>query len=427
MANVMNQFTFTSKQKNVLFAFMGLGLLCLILTWFSDDALHTRFWSNFLHNATFFTGISFVSLFVITAFTTAWAGWYVGMKRIWEANMQFILVGLGLMLIVALGIWGHFHHLYHWSDEAEVAKDAVMKGKASFLNKYWYTLSTLIILGMWAFFAYNIRKISLDEDINGKGQADNFKHHRKIRVWSVIFMPLAGFSSAAIIWQWIMSVDAHWYSTLFAWYSGVSWFVSMIAITILTLIYLKSLGYFSHITADHMHDLGKLLFAFSIFWTYMWFSQYMLIWYANVGEETVYFYERLQNYKPLFYANLLINFLLPFFVLMRNDNKRKFGPLAFAAIMVFIGHWLDFFLMIKPGVRHTALEALGHHHAAGHDTTLPFQMGFTMPGFLEVGTMLGFLALYLFITLRSLSKAALFPKNDPYAEEATHHHVWPYV
>jgi hypothetical protein len=115
--------------------------------------------------------------------------------------MQFILVGLGLMLIVALGLWGHFHHLYHWSDDAEVAKDAVMKGKASFLNKYWYMLSTLIILGMWAFFAYNIRKLSLDEDINGKGQADNFKHHRKIRVWSVIFMPLAGFSSAAIIWQ----------------------------------------------------------------------------------------------------------------------------------------------------------------------------------------------------------------------------------
>ena len=335
MANVMNQFTFTSKQKNVLFAFMGLGLLCLALTWFSDDALHTRFWSNFLHNATFFTGISFVSLFVITAFTTAWAGWYVGMKRIWEANMQFILVGLGLMLVVALGLWGHFHHLYHWSDEAEVAKDAVMKGKASFLNKYWYTLGTLVIVGMWAFFAYNIRKLSLDEDINGKGQADNFKHHRKIRVWSVIFMPLAGFSSAAIIWQWVMSVDAHWYSTLFAWYSGVSWFVSMIAITILTLIYLKSLGYFAHITSDHMHDLGKLLFAFSIFWTYMWFSQYMLIWYANVGEETVYFYERLQNYKPLFYANLLINFILPFFVLMRNDNKRKFGPLAFASIMVF--------------------------------------------------------------------------------------------
>ena len=280
MANVMNQFTFTSKQKNVLFAFMGLGLLCLALTWFSDDALHTRFWSNFLHNATFFTGISFVSLFVITAFTTAWAGWYVGMKRIWEANMQFILVGLGLMLVVVLGIWGHFHHLYHWSDEAEVAKDAVMKGKASFLNKYWYTLGTLVIVGMWAFFAYNIRKLSLDEDINGKGQADNFKHHRKIRVWSVIFMPLAGFSSAAIIWQWVMSVDAHWYSTLFAWYSGVSWFVSMIAITILTLIYLKSLGYFAHITSDHMHDLGKLLFAFSIFWTYMWFSQYMLIWFT---------------------------------------------------------------------------------------------------------------------------------------------------
>jgi hypothetical protein len=396
------------------------------LTWFTDDALHTRFWSNFLHNATFFTGISFVSLFIITAFTTAWAGWYVGMKRIWEANMQFIVVGLALMLVIITGIWGHLHHLYHWADEAEVAKDAVMKGKSSFLNKNWYTFGTFLIVGMWLLFAYNIRKISLDEDVHGKGVEDNFKHHRKLRVWSAIFMPLAGFSSAAIIWQWIMSVDAHWYSTLFAWYSGVSWFVSMLALTILTLIYLKSLGYFAHITSDHMHDLGKFLFAFSIFWTYMWFSQYMLIWYANVGEETVYFKERLLNYKPLFFGNLLINFLLPFLVLMRNDNKRKFGPLAFASIMVFLGHWLDFFLMIKPGVRHTAMEALGHHHES-HGDTLPFEMGFTMPGFLELGTMLGFLALYLFITLRSLSKAALFPKNDPYAKEATHHHVWPYV
>jgi len=96
------------------------------------------------------------------------------------------------------------------------------------------------------------------------------------------------------------------------------------------------------------------------------------------------------------------------------------------SIMVFLGHWLDFFLMIKPGVRHTAMEALGHHHAE-HSGILPFQMGYSMPGLLELGTMLGFLALYLFITLRSLSKAALFPKNDPYAGEATHHHVWPYI
>ena len=422
-----NQFTFTSRQKNVLLGFMGLGIFCLVLTWFTDDALHTRFWSNFLHNATFFAGLSFVSLFVLTTFTTAWAGWYVGMKRLWEANMQFLPVGLLGMLVIIAGIWGHSHHLYHWADEAEVAKDAIMKGKSGFLNKNWYTFGTLAIMGMWMVFAFAIRKLSLEEDRDGQGLADNFQHHRRIRVWSAIFMPLAGFSSAAIIWQWIMSVDAHWYSTLFAWYSGVSWFVSMIALTILTLIYLKSQGYFTHITVDHMHDLGKFLFAFSIFWTYMWFSQYMLIWYANVGEETVYFHERLLNYKPLFFANLIINFALPFLILMRNDNKRKNGVIVFAAILVFLGHWTDFFLMIKPGVRHTAMEALGHHHEGNAAHVLPFEMGFTMPGLLELGTMLGFLALYLFVSFWRLSKAPLFPRNDPYAKEATHHHVWPYI
>ncbi|MCB9081147.1 MAG: hypothetical protein H6555_05505 [Lewinellaceae bacterium] len=422
----MNQFTFEAKQKTVLTGFMILGLVCLAITFFTDDALHTRFWTNYLHNTVFFTGIALMSLFIMAAFTTAWAGWYVGMKRIWEAYSMFLIPGLGLLLVVILGLWGHLHHLYHWADAEEVAQDAVLTGKASFLNKSWYTFGTLIIVGMWIFFAYKIRQISIDEDANGKGFADNFRHHRRIRVFSAIFLPIAGFSSAAMIWQWIMSVDAHWYSTMFAWYTGASWFVAAMALTILLLIYLKGLGYFEHITQDHLHDLGKFLFAFSVFWTYLWFSQYMLIWYANVGEETVYFFERMQNYKFLFFANLVINFALPFLVLMRNDNKRKNGPMVFAAIMVFVGHWLDFFLMIKPGTRHTAMEALGGHgdHA---EHAISFAMGYTIPGLLEIGTMLGFLAFFFYVALNQLTKASLVPKNDPYIKEATHHHVWPYI
>ncbi|MCG8332104.1 MAG: quinol:cytochrome C oxidoreductase [Chitinophagales bacterium] len=423
----MDQFTFASKHKTVLTAFMIVGLVCLGLTFVVDDELHTRFWTNYLHNSVFFTGIAFMALFTLAAFTTALAGWHTLVKRIWEAYSMFLIPGLILMLVVVLGVVGHLHHLYHWTDAAAVEHDPVLSGKSSFLNTGWYSIGTVVIMGIWIYFAWKIRQISLDEDKNG---ALDFGHHRRLRIWSAAFLPIAGFSSAAIIWQWIMSIDAHWYSTLFAWYTGASWFCASMALTIMLVSFLKRQGYLEKVTQEHLHDLGKYLFAFSIFWTYLWFSQYMLIWYGNVGEETIYFYERIHNYPVLFYGNLLLNFITPFFILMRNDTKRKYGTLVFVSAVVFFGHWWDFFQMIKPGARLTAMEALAHHGGGhgGHGAeaahhAVDFAMGFTIPGFLELGTMLGFLALFLFVVFNRLEKASLVPKNDPYLPEALHHHV----
>ncbi len=426
----MNQFTFTAKQKTFLLAMMGLGLLSMVITFFADDALHTRFWSNFLHNSTFFTGIAFTSLFVLTAFITAWSGWHVLVKRIWEAYSLFMIPGLVLLAILIIGLYGGFHHLYHWADAEAVAGDAVLSGKSSFLNKGWYSIGTFVVVGAWIFFAIKLRQLSIAEE---KVQDANFSTHKKMRVWSAAFLPIAGFSSAAIIWQWLMSVDAHWYSTMYAWYATASWFVSAMALTIITLVYLKSLGYLSQVNDNHLHDVGKFMFAFSIFWTYLWFSQYMLIWYANVGEETVYFQERLDNYPVLFFGNLLLNFVAPFFILMRNDNKRKYGTLVLTAIVVLFGHWWDFFMMIKPGVYHTAQEVLAHAashgeeaaHAAGHHAS-SFVAGFTLPGLLEIGTFIGFLGLFFYVVFNNLTKASLISEKDPYYGESAHHRVWPF-
>ncbi len=426
----MNQFVFEKGQKQFFLALIALGVICMGLTYFvADDELHTRFWTNFLHNSVFFTGISFISLFMISASITAWAGWYVVMKRVWEAYSLFLIVGIILMAIVVAGLWGSFHHLYHWADAEAVAQDKILQGKAGFLNKYWYTIGTFVILGVWYFlFARPLRKLSIEEDTEG---TKDFKHHTRMRIFAAAFLPVGGFTSAALIWQWVMSVDAHWYSTLFAWYSTASWFVAAMALTILTLQYLKGKGYFENVSNHHFHDLGKYLFAFSIFWTYLWFSQYMLIWYANNGEETVYFYERHANYPVLFYANLLLNFIVPFFVLMRNDTKRKIGTMALASIVVFFGHWLDYFLMIKPGALHTAHETLAHHghggdHGGGHAVeaaahSAEFMVGFTIPGLLEIGTMLGFLGLFLYFVFNQLAKAPLLPPRDPYIQESLHH------
>lgn len=435
----MNQFTLVGRERTVLYAFMVLGLVCMGITFMVDDEFHSRFWSNFLHNSVFFTGIAFLALMFLCANVIALSGWHVVFKRLWEAYAQFLLVGIILMAVVVIGIWFRTHHLYHWADAESVANDEILEGKSGFLNPVMYTFFSIIIVGVWYFFATKMRALSIEEDAVEK--FDFTVHKKKMKTWASWFLPIGGFTSAAVIWQWVMSIDAHWYSTLFAWYCTISWFVSMLCITVLTLIYLKSRGFYQQVDSNHFHDLGKYVFGFSVFWTYLWFSQYMLIWYGNVGEETIYFHHRLEEYPVLFYGNLVVNFVLPFFVLLRNDTKRKMGVMAVMCGIILFGHWVDYFLMIKPGVLHTAHELIGqgghsalmgaaeampvaHEVAAdAHGHASHFVAGFSLPGLLEIGTFLGFAALFIFFFMRQLEKAPLVAERDPYIDESLHHHV----
>jgi hypothetical protein len=432
----MKQFVFESKQKTLFFGMMGLGLICLALSFFMEPAsivdaeqginFHQRFWTNFLHNASFFTGIAFMITFVIAAFTLAYAGWYVVFKRLWEAFSLFLVPGLIFMAILGIGNYLHLHHLYHWTadgiaDPASPAYDEIIAGKSGFLNSNWYLIGTIVFGGFWALCASKFRQLSLNEE---NGPAGDYTNHRRLRKWAAALMAVGAFTGPAMVWLWIMSVDAHWYSTLFAWYTMASWWLAACSLTIMLLIYFKTQGYFEALTREHLHDLGKYMFAFSIFWTYCWFSQYMLIWYGNVGEETIYFRERLDNYPVLFYGNLVINFVLPFLILMRNTTKRRYGTLVFTSLLVFVGHWIDFFYMIKPGTYITAKEAVhGHHAGEGGHAAAGFVEGFTIPGLIELGVFIGFLGFFLYFIFSRLEKAALVPKNDPYYEETLHHEV----
>ena len=431
----MKQFTFEAKQKSFLIGAMVLGLICLVISFFAEPeqitagGFHSRFWSNFLHNSAFFTGMAFMITFVLAAFTTAYSGWHVTFKRVWEGFSLFLLPGLALMAILGIANYLHANHLYHWADSEAVQADKILKGKSGFLNNHWYLFGTLIIVGGWYFFAKKFRDLSLQEDESG-AHTSNFSFHRKSRFFAALFLPIAAFTGPAMVWEWIMSIDAHWYSTLFAWYSMASWFLAACSLTIMLVIYLKSKGYMEHVTIEHLHDLGKYMFAFSVFWTYCWFSQYMLIWYGNVGEETIYFRERVDSYPVLFYGNLIINFVLPFLILMRNTTKRRYGTLVFTSLLVSIGHWWDFFYMIKPGVLKTAAEAMAHGHDAtgehGAEHAASFVSGSTIPGLLELGVFAGFTALFVYFVFSRLEKAALVPANDPYLEESLHHEVQPY-
>jgi hypothetical protein len=369
--NLNTQFVFENKTKRLLLGGMALGLVCLSFIFLNDDEYHTRFWTNWLHNSVFFTGIAFMSMFFLSAQITAFAGWNSVVKRVWEAMSQFMWVGIILMGVLVIGVWGHFHHLYHWNtpgitDPTNPAYDKIIAGKASFLNPIWYTVGTVGFLAIWYFWAKNLRKASVDQD--SMETEGGYTYHKKQRKWAASFLPLGGFLSTVFLWQSLMSVDPHWYSTMFAWYSMVSMWLGAISLTVILIIYLKSLGYLEYVTFNHLHDVGKFLFGISVFWAYLWFDQFMLIWYANNGEETIYFNHRMTFYPVLFWGNLLLNFVTPFLILMRNDTKRKFGTMFFVACIVFFGHWWDYFYMIKPGARiasHEAKElAEGKQHGA---------------------------------------------------------------
>ena len=436
----MNQFTITGRERMVLFGFMILGAICLAMTYILEPATisatmidhgtgesvtkdiaihHTRFWTNLLHNTVLFTGMAFTAMFAYSAFISGYGGWFSGMKRLWEAYALYMGVGLVLFLIIIAGVWFHWHHLYHWNVEGVATKghenyDKVIAGKSSFLNKYWYSFGTIIFLGSWYLITAKVRALSVAED---SLEAGDYSAHNKIRWWIAFFLPIGAFTSAALIWQWIMSIDAHWYSTMYAWNATASFFVAMLSLTVLMLIYLRSRGFFMNVNENHMHDIGKFLFGFSVFWTYTWFSQYMLIWYSNNGEETVYFLTRRDQYPVLFWSNIVLNFVLPFLILIRNSSKRKFGTIGLVAGITLFGHWLDIFLMIKPGAWQNLFP-----HGASTDFigTLP---GYTLPGLLEIGIFLGFLASFIYFAFTRLAAAQLVPTSDPYIGESVTHHV----
>jgi hypothetical protein len=193
-----------------------------------------------------------------------------------------------------------------------------------------------------------------------------------------------------------MSIDAHWFSTIYGWYVFIGMFVTSLAFMILLIWFLKRAGYLAFIRTEHIHDLGKLLFAFSVFWTYLWFSQYLLIWYGHIPEETAYFIQRHESFRFIFFLNLVLNFVVPFFGLMRLEAKRKLSWMAGIAAIVMIGHWIDYYQMVMPG-------SAGEHAGIG---------------VLEISMTVLYAGLFIFIVFRSLAASPLLDRNDPFLEES---------
>ncbi|RYF45305.1 MAG: quinol:cytochrome C oxidoreductase, partial [Chitinophagaceae bacterium] len=378
MAN-NEMFTVPNRYKTWSLALIGVGVLSVIVGFFmygsSDDIHHkTRFWATLLHNSVYFLLITNASMFFICATTLAWGGWQMAFRRIPEAISAAVpvigVIALAIILSIAFG-GHHMTHIYHWTDTEAVANDHILSGKSGFLNLKFFTAWTVLTIGFWSILGYKMRLLSRKLDSNPLATPEEAKKYIwNNTVWAAVFIVWFSLTAMSVTpWFWLMSIDAHWYSTMYSWYSFASTFVAGMSLIALYIVYLKNKGYMEWVNQEHLHDVGKFMFAFSVFWTYLWFSQYMLIWYANIPEETIYFKSRVKGgtYSFIFFLTLIINFLAPLLILMRRGAKRSYTVIVFMACLIIFGHWLDFYQMIFASVlkEHVELNLYDFGVAAG--------------------------------------------------------------
>ena len=362
-----------------------------------------RVYVNLWVDNVYFAGIALTGVLFFAIQYAAQAGWSAYIKRIPEA-MGGWFVWSAVLTIVLFYVTNytlpHFH-IFHWLDHSLVEKgnpnyDPVIAEKSAYLNIGFFVTRMVVYYILWIVMFRLMRRESLAEDRDGLTT-----HWKKMRTYSALFIIIFAVTSSMAAWDWVMSIDTHWYSTLFGWYNFSSWFVAALAFITWMILMLHDRGYLKQLTDGILHDMGKYLFAFSIFWAYLWISQFLLIYYANIPEESVYFVERLKSgqYAWIFYLNIVLNFIVPFFVLMPRDMKREKAYLKWMSLVIFIGHWFDFYLMIAPG----SLKEHGY------------------VGLMELGFLMIFTVIFIFVVLKTLSSARLVAHNHPMLEESLHH------
>lgn len=395
MKNSDPTFKIDQSIKNKCFWAIGIGLVALVFSFVQSPV---RFWLNFLIDNIYFITIGLSGVFFLAVQFVTGSSWMRPYQRIPQAMSQYLPWALGLMLFLYLGV----HYLYEWSHADIVMHDEVLKGKEIYLNIPFFMARMLIIFSGWILFS---KLISSALDRIQLGTLDPIKGSGKLSKLSAIFLVFFGISFSFASYDWIMSVEPHWFSTVFSIYTFAGMFVSGIAFITLSLIALQSMGFLKGvINENHYHDLGKWLFGMSTFWAYIWFCQYMLIWYSNIPEETQYFILRNEHsWDWLFWINFVVNWGLPFVVLLPRASKRSTFILSRVCVLLLVGHWLDLYILIAPNV-------LKHGNLSSY--VGPF----------EVLAALGFAGFFVFIFLKALGKKSIVVDKDLFHDEGLHLH-----
>jgi len=378
--------------------FFALGVLVAIYGLVSEPA---RTWPNLLIDGFYVTTLTLAPLFFLVTQRLTNARWSAGLRRVPEA----LMAGLPIACVLLLIVWVGRETLYPWARPGAFAHEPAVAGKVTYLAAPWIYVRPVVSMVLWCVFAFLFRRASLAQDGN-PGLA--LPVHNRLNRYAVFFLIIFAFSLTFSAYDWLISLDPSWFSTMFGVYVFAGTFVQGIAAVTLMTVLLRERGYLRGVAGDkQLHDLGKMLFAFSTFWGYIWTCQYLLIWYSNIPEEVTHYLPRTSGWWALLFAlNFLMNFVAPFTVLLSAKAKTTTRTLKIITGVVLVGHWLDLYLIVMPAVRPEPKI-----------------------GVIEIFTAVGWVALFYAIFARQIGRAPLVPVNDPVLraemlmEEHAHGHL----
>jgi len=382
------KFIIPKKLKQVAIALIAVGVVSLAVGFFTDPV---RAWANYLLNNFYFVSIAVGAAFFVSIQYITQSGWSAAFKRIPEAMSAYIPFAAGLFILLAFGV----HSLYEWSHEEALATDRLIQHKSPFLNLPFFMLRVVVFFGLWILLTKLIRKVSLKED-----EVGGMEHFIKLEQLSKIFIFVVAITFSIFAIDMIMSLEVHWFSTIFAAKMFIAAFLHGASIITLIVIILHKVGCLSVLNRSHLHDFTRYMFMLSIVWGYFNFAQFMLIWYGNIPEETQFYVHRSHGvFQVLFYMNIVLNWAIPFLFLMPRKNSRSKMVMVPVIILLIIGQYTELYYQIWPATVHEAKF-----------------------GLIEIGTFLGFVGLFSLVVVTYLAKASLVPKNHPYLQESIHHH-----
>jgi NNP family nitrate/nitrite transporter-like MFS transporter len=375
----------TARGQMRLLGLIGVGALGTVVGLVLDGH---RFWPGLLLNACYFLTLALGATVFVSIQHIANAGWSAGLRRVPEAMMSYLPLGAIALLAIFFGR----HSLYEWTHPGALPVAHTSHFKAAYLSTPFFFARMTVILALWIAFSYWLRRESLKQDLDGL-----LEHTQKSKKYSAMFLVVFAITFSLASFDWLMSLEPEFYSTIFAFYCFSGLFLAGIAAITLAIILLRRRGLLTQVTDTHLHNLGKLIVSFSTFWAYIWLSQYLLIYYANLPEETTYYLKRTATpgWKTLFFANIFLNWLVPFTLLLSSKAKRHAGSMAAACVIVLAGHWVDLYTMILPVFGGSALIG---------------------PADIALFTMLG--SFFLLSFSRSLAGVSLVPMHDPYLVES---------
>lgn len=383
------EYTLSARLKYITVICIFIGVVTVSFGYYFNAKVT---WANVLLNNYYYISIALGATFFYAIQYISQSGWSAQFGRVPLAMGTYLTIAGVLILLLIFGM----NYIYHWSLPDAAAHDSLIEHKSPYLNIPFFFIRMIIFFVLWIIMIRLLIWASVKEDKFG-----GMKYFHKSEKYSKIFIFILAITFSLFTFDLIMSIDVHWFSTIFAVKDFMAGFYHSVAVIALIVIILNRYGHFKSLNDSHLQSFAKYLLILSMIWGYLWFMQFLVIWFANIQEETIYFQVRTQGgWKIFFFLNIILNCVVPFLILLLCKVKYLKPALIFVCIILIIGQWVDLYLQIMPGT-----------------------VGVSNIGVIEIGTFIGYTGLFILILTSSLSKRPLIPKNHPYLNESFNHQL----